>query len=74
MTLTVKIRYHVEEKLPKIHSIDQVVRMAAQRQINLYTATTYSTIKKDIIVESPISAEWRQEKEGYLYLKLTKNE
>jgi len=56
MTLKVKIRYHLEDKLPKIQSIDQVVRLASQRQINLYTATTYSTIKKDIIVESPVSA------------------
>ena len=62
MTLLVKIRYHVEEKLQKIHSIDQVVRLASQRQINLYTATTYSTIKRDIMVESPVGGEWRQEK------------
>lgn len=72
MTLTVKIRYHSQDKLPKIHSIDQLVRLAAQRRINLYTATTYSTIKRDIVLESPVTAEWRQEKEGYLYLKLSR--
>ena len=72
MTLTVKIRYHSQDKLPKIHSIDQLVRLAAQRRITLYTATTYSTIKRDIVLESPVTAEWRQEKEGYLYLKLSR--
>jgi hypothetical protein len=62
MVLTVKIRYHTEKKLPKIGSIEQLVRMAGSRQINLYTATTYATIKREIILESPVLAEWRQEK------------
>ena len=54
--------------------MEQLVRMAGQRQLNLYTATTYATIKREVILESPVSAEWRQEKEGYLYLKLSKLE
>ena len=48
--------------------------MAGQRQINLYTATTYATIKREIILESPVIAEWREEKDQYLHLKLSKNE
>ena len=46
MIFAVKIRYHSENKLPKIDSIEQLVRMAGQRKINLYTATTYATIKR----------------------------
>ena len=46
MLLSVKIRYHGEDKLPKIEGMEQLVRMAGMRQINLYTASTYGTIKR----------------------------
>ena len=49
------------------------MRMAGQRQINLYTATTYATVKRDIILDSPVIGEWREEK-GYLYLKVSKSD
>ena len=48
--------------------------MAGQRQINLYTATTYATIRREIVLESPVMVEWRQEKENYIYCKLTRGE
>ena len=60
MVLSVRIRYHTEDKLAKVTGIDQLVRMAGQRQINLYTASTYATIRKDIILESPVAADWKQ--------------
>lgn len=74
MVMTVKIRYHTESKLPKVTSMDQLVRLAGQRHLNLYTAITYATIKREIILESPVVPEWRQEKDGYLYLRLSKAE
>lgn len=72
--LTVRIRYHTEPKLPKVGSIGQLVRMAGHRQVNLYTATTYATLKRDLLVESPVLAEWRQGSNLLLGVKLTRPE
>jgi len=54
--------------------MDKLIRLVGNRQLNLYTATTYSTIKKEIIVESPVEVEYRHEKEGYLWMKLSRLE
>ena len=40
----------------------------------MHTATTYATIRKEIMVESPIAIEHQQYNEGYLILKISKTE
>jgi hypothetical protein len=74
MTLSVRIRYHSGSKPSRIGSIDNLVRLTGSRQLNLYSATTYTTIRKELIIDSPVSIEHRYQKEGYLLVKLTRNE
>lgn len=62
MVLTVRIRYHSGTKPSKIGNIDNLVRLAGHRQLNLYSATTYASIRKEIMVESPVSIEHRFQK------------
>jgi hypothetical protein len=73
LALTVRVKYHPGSKPGKINSIDSLVRLAGNRQLNLYSATTYATIRKEIIIESPITIEHRC-KEGFLLLRLIRTE
>jgi hypothetical protein len=72
LVLNIRIRYHADKKPSKIINLEQLTRQAGNRQLNLYSATTYSTIRKEIIVESPVDVDYRYEKEGYLWVKLTR--
>jgi hypothetical protein len=67
------VKYHAGSKPSRIGSIDSLVRLAGNRQLNLHSAATYATIRKELIIESPVSIEHRR-KEGYLLLRLTRSE
>lgn len=46
MALTMRIRYHTGSKPSKIGNVENLVRLAGNRQLNLYSATTYATLRK----------------------------
>ena len=55
LELTVRIKYHPASKPGRIGSIDNLVRLAGNRQLNLHSAATYATIRKEFIIDSPVS-------------------
>lgn len=73
LALNIKIKYHAGSKPGRIGSIDSLVRLAGSRQLNLYSASTYATIRKEFMIESPVSVEHRCA-QGCLLLRLMRTE
>jgi hypothetical protein len=74
LALTVRVKYHAGSKPSRIGNIDSLVRLAGNRQLNLYSAATYATIRKEFIIDSPVTIEHRRKEGGYLLLRLIRSE
>jgi hypothetical protein len=70
----VKIKYHMPRQTPKVDSIDKLIHLAGNRNFNLISAKTYTTLKKEIIIESPVITEFKYEKDSYIWIKITRPE
>lgn len=69
LALTVRINYHPITKPIRIGNMDSLIRLTGTRLLNLSSPTTYATIRKELIIESPVTLEHRH-RDGLLLLKL----
>lgn len=50
LALNVRIKYHPLTKPLRIGNVDSLIRLAGTRLLNLSSASTYATIRKELII------------------------